>query len=50
MNNQRENKTVPYTNAPPQKNTEINLTEGQKHMYSHGLQDTESGFKSQLIC
>ena len=32
------------------KNTEINLTKGQKHLYSHGLQDIESGFKSQLTC
>ena len=50
MNHQRENKTVPYTNASKKKNTEINLTKGQKHLYSHGLQDIESGFKSQLTC
>ena len=49
MNHQRENKTVPYTNASKKKKIpEINLTEGQKHLYSYGLQDIESGFKSQL--
>ena len=50
MNHQRENKTVPYTNASKKKKKipEINLTEGQKHLYSYGLQDIESGFKSQL--
>lgn len=53
MNHQRENRTVPYTNASnkqtnKQTNPEINFTEGQKYLYSHGLQDLESGFKSQL--
>ena len=49
MNHQRENRTVPYTNASKKKtNPEMNLTEGQKYLYSHGLQDLESGFKSQL--
>ena len=50
MNHQRENRTVPYTNASKknQTNPEMNLTEGQKYLYSHGLQDLESGFKSQL--
>ena len=49
MNNQRENKTVPYTNASKKKKKpEINFTEEQKQLYSHGLQDLESGFKSQL--
>ena len=28
--------------------TEINLTKEQKHLYSHGLQDIGSGFKSHL--
>jgi len=47
---EREQNSPIYKCTPPKKNTGINLTEGQKHMYSHGLQDTESGFKSQLIC
>ena len=47
MNHQRENRTVSYTNASKKKN-EINLTKEQKHLYSHELQATESGFKSHL--
>ena len=50
MNHQRKNRTVPYTNAKKKKKKkpEINLTEDQKHLYIHGLQDIESGFKSHL--
>ena len=48
MNHQRENRTVPYTNASKKKKHEINLNEEQKHLYSHRLQDIESGFKSHL--
>ena len=51
MNHQRQNRTVPYTNASKKKkkkNHEINLTEEQKHLYSHRLQDIDSGFKSHL--
>ena len=46
MNHQRENRTVPYTNTS--KKNEINLTEEQKHLYNHRLQDIESAFKSHL--
>ena len=31
-----------------QKKNEINLTEEEKHLYNHRLQDIESGFKSHL--
>ena len=47
MNHQGGNRTVPYTNALKKKH-EINLTKEQKHLYSLGLQDIESGFKSHL--
>ena len=46
MSHQRENRTVPYKNTS--KKNEINLTEEQKHLYNHRLQDIESGFKSHL--
>lgn len=52
MSHQRENRTVPYTNASNNNNNnnnhEIKFTDEQKHLYSHRLQDIESGFKSHL--
>ena len=48
MSHQRENRTVPYTNASKKKQHEINFTDEQKHLYNHRLQDIESGFKSHL--
>ena len=49
MSHQRENRTVPYTNASKKKKQhEINFTDEQKHLYNHRLQDIESGFKSHL--
>ena len=48
MNHQREIRTVPYTNASKKKKPEINFTEEQKQLYSHGLQEIESRFKSHL--
>ena len=49
MNHQKNNRTLPYTNPKKKKKKpEINLTEDQKHLYIHGLQDIESGFKSHL--
>jgi hypothetical protein len=51
MSHQRENRTVPYTNASNNNNNnnhEIKFTDEQKHLYSHRLQDIEAGLKSHL--
>ena len=52
MNHQRENRTnstiYKYIKKKKKKKKERNLTEEQKHLYSHRLQDIESGFKSHL--